>query len=121
MRHRMGRRLHSPQRRRAPLHPDQETWRRVPMRMPRQQIPLTNWRFRVDTADIENRFKFHPASSPERQRAHEAVRDECRVLAHVLNESLPEGREKALAITNLEQTMFWANAAIARDRASQGA
>jgi hypothetical protein len=28
---------------------------------------------------------------------------------------VPEGREKALALTNLEQVMFWANAAIARE------
>ncbi|MGH3375967.1 MAG: DUF7681 family protein [Actinoallomurus sp.] len=35
-------------------------------------------------------------------------------MADALNEVLPEGREKSLAITNLEQAMFWANAAVAR-------
>lgn len=32
----------------------------------------------------------------------------------MLNARLPEGRETALAFTNLEQVMFWANAAMAR-------
>jgi hypothetical protein len=33
---------------------------------------------------------------------------------HDLLDLLPPGREKALVLTNLEQAMFWANAAIAR-------
>jgi hypothetical protein len=39
-----------------------------------------------------------------------------RQLADALNESLPEGREKAVVMTKLEEVMFWANAAVARDR-----
>lgn len=66
--------------------------------------------------DIENRFAFHPASTPDRQAAHQSVRTHCHELAGVLNDLLPEGREKSLAITNLEQTMFWANAAVARQK-----
>ncbi|MDN3356096.1 hypothetical protein [Actinomadura sp. DC4] len=64
--------------------------------------------------DIANRFTFHPATTPERQAAHESVRTHCGELAAALNELLPDGREKSLAITNLEQVMFWANAAVAR-------
>jgi hypothetical protein len=64
--------------------------------------------------DIDNRFAFHPPDSEEKATAHTAVRMLCRNLAESLNERLPEGREKALAITNLEQAMFWANAALAR-------
>jgi len=30
------------------------------------------------------------------------------------NDVVPDGREMSLAITNLEQVMFWANAALAR-------
>lgn len=64
--------------------------------------------------DIVNRFAFHPATTPERAKQHDDVRETCRGLASVLDYMLPDGREKALALTNLEQTMFWANAAIAR-------
>lgn len=68
----------------------------------------------MDQTDIDNRFKFHPADTPEKQEAHERVRSYCRELAQTLNAELPEGREKSLAITHLEETMMWSNAAIAR-------
>lgn len=68
----------------------------------------------MDAAEISNRFAFHPASTPERQAAHETVRDGALSLAAEWNGDLPEGREKSLAITKLEEAMFWANAAVAR-------
>ncbi|WP_326554688.1 Acb2/Tad1 domain-containing protein [Micromonospora sp. NBC_01813] len=63
--------------------------------------------------DIDNRFDYH---APTKQRAarHQLVRDTCATLAEELNELLPEGREKALAMTKVEEAMFWANAAVAR-------
>lgn len=66
------------------------------------------------TADIDHRFSFHPASTPDRVAEHEKVREGCKALAHFLDELLPGGREKSLALTNLEQTVMWANAAVAR-------
>jgi hypothetical protein len=68
----------------------------------------------MDAADIEHRFAFHAATTDEKRDAHTSVRQQCRQLADALNEALPEGREKALAITKLEEVMFWANAAVAR-------
>lgn len=68
----------------------------------------------ASAADIDNRFDYH-RPSPERVTAHEAIREACRDLAHRLDCDVPPGREKALALTNLEQAMFWANAAIARN------
>lgn len=64
--------------------------------------------------DIANRFDFHPAVTTEKQNAHSSVRQACRRLADFINENCPEGREKSLAVTHLEESMFWANAAIAR-------
>lgn len=68
----------------------------------------------MDTADIDNRFKFHPATTPEKQNLHSRIRAEMHDTALWVNEFLPDGREKSLAITHLEEAMFWANAAAAR-------
>lgn len=68
----------------------------------------------MQSSDIDNRFDFHPATTEEKRGEHGSVRSACAELAHFINEHVPEGREKSLAITNLEQVMFWANAAIAR-------
>lgn len=69
----------------------------------------------MDASDIENRFAFHPATTAEKTNGHSSARQMCWGLADELNVLLPEGREKALAITKLEEVMFWANAAIARN------
>lgn len=73
----------------------------------------------MDPADIEHRFAFHAASTEEKRDAHASVRQACRRLADELNERLPEGREKALVITKLEEAMFWANAALARQKGDE--
>jgi hypothetical protein len=78
--------------------------------------PTSEQEINVDSAEIEHRFAFHPATTAEKRDEHTSVRQNCRRLADFLNEQLPEGREKALAITNLEHVMFWANAAIARQQ-----
>lgn len=68
----------------------------------------------MQQSDIDNRFGFHPASTQEKGDAHTIVRENCCVLATFINAKVPEGREKSLAVTHLEEVMFWANAAIAR-------
>ncbi len=65
--------------------------------------------------DIANRFAFHAATTAEKRGDHGTVRDSCLVLASLLNDLLPEGREKSTAITKLEEVMFWGNAALARN------
>lgn len=64
--------------------------------------------------DIENRFAFHPATTDEKRDAHTSIRQACKRLADDLNTQLPEGREKAVALTKLEEVMFWGNAGLAR-------
>jgi hypothetical protein len=68
----------------------------------------------MNSEDIEHRFAFHAATTAEKKDEHTSVRQNCRRLADTLNEALPEGREKAVVMTKLEEVMFWASAAIAR-------
>lgn len=66
--------------------------------------------------DIAHRFNFHAATTDEKRDAHTSVRQGCRRLADQIDEQCPDGREKALAVTKLEEAMFWANAALAREQ-----
>jgi hypothetical protein len=64
--------------------------------------------------ELNKRFIHHPPS-PERAEAHAYVRSRLHFLAEDLDRRLPDGREKSLVMTKLEEAMFWANAAIARE------
>lgn len=70
----------------------------------------------MDSAELAHRFNYHPPRTPDVAHAHESVREQCTQLAAFLNSALPDGREKALAITKIEEAMFWANASIARQQ-----
>lgn len=69
----------------------------------------------MEQSDLNNRFGFHPAT-PENGRGevHGFVRGTLLDTASTLNEIVPEGREKSLMMTHLEEAMMWGNAAIAR-------
>lgn len=63
---------------------------------------------------IRNDFRHHtPPSEGEGQKLTE-VRIAHSALAVALAGSCPPGRELSLALTKLEESMFWANASIAR-------
>jgi hypothetical protein len=66
------------------------------------------------TPDLELRFLYHPPASEDVRDLHAKVRAHCLDLARMLDFILPECRERSLAITHLEETMMWSNAAIAR-------
>ena len=64
--------------------------------------------------DLHNRFVYHNAN-PNQTQKMENIRKNFLALAELLNEMCPEGREKSLSITSLEQAQFWANASIVRN------
>jgi hypothetical protein len=66
--------------------------------------------------ELVDRFKHHPPSTPGVVKHHEKVRESFLEMALALNATLPEGREKAQCFTKLEEAMFHANAAIARNQ-----
>ena len=67
-----------------------------------------------DIQDLANRFKYHPPTDGQAER-YQDLRDQGYNLALLISRRCPPSRERSLAITNLEQALFWANAAIARN------
>jgi hypothetical protein len=63
---------------------------------------------------FENIFKYHApkAGQPEK---YEAIREKAKELAYLIEELAPNSRERSVALTKLEESMMWANAAIARN------
>ncbi len=62
--------------------------------------------------EIKRRFTFHPPTDETRPK-HEAVNALMLETALRLDEILPDGREKTLALTHLQDVRAWANTAIA--------
>jgi hypothetical protein len=71
----------------------------------------------MDEIELANRFKYHQPDQV-RRASHERVRLAAGDLADEINIHAPDGREKSLAITKIEEAMMWANAAIARQPAT---
>jgi uncharacterized sporulation protein YeaH/YhbH (DUF444 family) len=67
-------------------------------------------------AELENRFTHHPPLPGQAER-YAAVRDQAFELARLITAQCPPSRETSLALTSLEQAVFWANAAITRNEA----
>jgi hypothetical protein len=70
----------------------------------------------VNEEELDRRFDHHPPRDPGVGLIHEAVLAECKRLARKIDSLCPDGREKALALTAIEEAMMWANAAVARGR-----
>ncbi|WP_145052554.1 hypothetical protein [Paenibacillus xylanexedens] len=63
---------------------------------------------------LDHRFTHH-APTPEQIGKLSNIRAAARQFGHLINEMVPESREKALAITKLEEAVMWANAGIVRE------
>ncbi|MDT2173021.1 DUF7681 family protein, partial [Paenibacillus larvae] len=61
-----------------------------------------------------NNFKYHAPKEGQPEK-YTAIREKAKELAYLIDELCPNSREKSLALTNLEQAVMWANAAIARN------
>ena len=63
---------------------------------------------------IEDNFTYH--SPKDGQPAmYQAIREKAKELAYLIDELVPDSREKSLAMTKLEECSMWANAGIARN------
>lgn len=63
---------------------------------------------------LENNFTYHSPKDDQPGR-YILLRDEAKSLALLICQNTPLSREQSLALTHLEQSIFWANAAIARN------
>ena len=63
---------------------------------------------------IENNFKYHTPKEGQPEK-YTNIREKAKELAYLIQEVVPDSREKSLAFTKLEEATFWANAGIARN------
>lgn len=62
--------------------------------------------------DLDNIFKYHAPRADQPAR-YVALREKAKELAALIQKSTPDSREQSVALTNLQQAVMWANAAIA--------
>lgn len=76
---------------------------------------MTPREFVVETKrleQIENSFTYHAPKEDQPER-YVLLRDEAKALALSILKYTPPSREQSLAITHLEESIMWANKAIA--------
>lgn len=66
------------------------------------------------SADIERNFTYHPPKDGQPER-YARIRAKAKELALLIDAECPQSRERSIALTDLENCVFWANAAIARN------
>lgn len=69
----------------------------------------------MDPEIIKNNFTYHPPKEGQTGK-FQAIRGTGGHLASLINDLCPDGREKSLALTKLEESVMWANASIAREK-----
>ena len=62
--------------------------------------------------DLDNVFSYHPPVGSQKER-YVALRDGGKLLAQLVQDNTPPSREQSVALTNIQQAVMWANAAIA--------
>ena len=75
--------------------------------------PPTQVRRQITPEELNIRFDYH-TPTPEQIPLYEEVRRRFKELAAFINNESPEGREKNVAFTHLEQAQFSTKSAIAR-------
>lgn len=67
-----------------------------------------------DLDELNKRFNYHKPKNDQPER-YQVLRDEAKKVAGSIMINCPSSRERSLALTALEEAIFWANAAIARN------
>lgn len=64
--------------------------------------------------ELEKRFTYHAPKGDQAER-YVVLREAVKSIATLVIELCPDSRERSLAITKLEEVVFWMNASIARN------
>jgi hypothetical protein len=67
----------------------------------------------MESGDLEKRFSYHKPDGVT-VATIEGLRADFLRMANLVNLAVPEGREKSLAMTKLEEASFWSVAGLAR-------
>jgi len=68
----------------------------------------------IDYEGLRGRFSAYQPDE-DAESCHEAVRDAGYAMTVKVLQVAPDSRERSLALTKIEEAVFWANAAIARE------
>ena len=83
-------------------------------------IPHTRKSMGDALQDFNRRCTYYKPPNPETVAAHQAIRQAAVEMGSEIIGRCPPGREVSLALTKIEEAMFWGNAAIARNFGSEG-
>lgn len=67
----------------------------------------------MEAKERDNRFNSYEMDEDKKVRCLH-IRTAVKQLAYVIDNVCPDGREKSLAFTRLEETVMWANKAVSR-------
>ena len=68
----------------------------------------------LSNEEIEDRVTYH-APSPSGVERHKQLSEAAASILKTIEEVVPDGREKSLAITKIEEAKMWASAGVARN------
>ena len=68
----------------------------------------------IDYERLEKDFTYH-APKDNQSAKYEMIRSDAKDFARMVMDFCPPSRETSLALTKIEEAVFWANAAIARN------
>ena len=65
-------------------------------------------------AEIENNFMYHGPKAGQNEK-YETLRAKAKEFAYLVDDLCPGGKEREISMVKLEESVMWANAAIARN------
>ena len=71
----------------------------------------------IDRQFLLNLFRYHPPVDQDQRMRYETIRERGLYFAEYINENVPDGHEKSMAVDRIREAVMWANAGIACNEA----